>query len=247
LTSPVESFVITLGRAARRHARQLRDLNEHDRDDVLASAIAWCWENRASYDPAFSLEQWFKLALSEARSRWFGARKRKKQDAVVGAEEFNESMSAYLPDPTAAAAEARIAAQDVLRKLTPRELKQVADRLNGDRTEYSAQLQRKMGRLRALMPRSLERQKALRAIATPDSDTVIVYPQSPVDRELSKLSFHPRGAKDCPPCWRCMWYYGFKPVRYVQKVTVPADAEVQAAIWETERRKIEIATGVYNG
>lgn len=247
MTSPVESFVITLGRAGSRYARQLRGLDEHDRDDVLAGAIAWCWENRATYDPAYSLEQWFKLSLLEARSRWFGAGKRKKQDSVIGAEEFNESMSAMLPDPTAEAAEARSAAQELVRKLTPRDLKQIAQRLHGSRDAYTPALQRKISKLKELMPRNVERQKALRAVAAPDSDTVIAHPQSPIDRELSKLSFHPTGTKDCPPCWRCMWYYGFKPVRYVQKVTTPADAEVQAAIWATEKRKIDIATGVSNG
>lgn len=236
-----------LGRAGRRYARHLRGLNEHDRDDVLAGAIAWCWENRATYDPTFSLEQWFKLALLESRSRWFGGGKRKKQDAVIGADQFNESMSTLLPDPTADAAEARSAAHELLRRLTPRELKQVAERLYGSRADYTPALQRKMTKLRELMPRGIERQQALRAVAAPDSDTVFARPQSPIDRELSKLSFHPTGTKDCPVCWRCCWYYGFKPARYVQKVTAPADAEVQAAIWATEKRKIEIATGVSHG
>lgn len=236
-----------LGRAAGRSSRQLRGLNSADRDDVLASAIAWCWENRGVYDPAFSLEQWFKLALSEARSRWFGGGKRKKQDAVIGAQEFNESMAQYLPDPTADVEEMRSAARELVQRLTPRELKQIEERLTGHRIDYTHTLQRKMDRLRELVPSNVERQQVLRAVATPNSDNLVQGAEPRIDREISKLSFHPTGTKDCPPCWRCMWYYGFKPVRYVQKVTVPADAEVQAAIWGTERRKIEIASALSAG
>jgi hypothetical protein len=62
-----------------------------------------------------------------------------------------------------------------------------------------------------------------------------------IDRELAKLSLPPRGTKDCPPCFRCMWFYAYMPIRYKRKVTTPADAEVQKAIWDTEERKIDIA------
>jgi DNA-directed RNA polymerase specialized sigma24 family protein len=65
-------FVLQLARASGRARRFLReqDLRKEDREDVIANAIAWCWERRADYPLTTSLSSWFFSAVRHAYREW---------------------------------------------------------------------------------------------------------------------------------------------------------------------------------
>ena len=65
--------------------------------------------------------------------------------------------------------------------------------------------------------------------------------------ELEQLDFAPPAGKDCPPCWRCMWFEGFMPDGKRSTRMGIEDAEVREAVQSTEARKIEIAQRVRSG
>ncbi len=63
-----------------------------------------------------------------------------------------------------------------------------------------------------------------------------------IDHQVERLLNRPTtGRADCPSCWRCRWYDGFKPAAW--KPPTHVDEEVRKAIDAIERRKIEIAGG----
>ena len=65
--------------------------------------------------------------------------------------------------------------------------------------------------------------------------------------ELEQLDFAPPAGKDCPPCWRCQWYYGFMSSGKRETRMDIEDLEVREAVKNTEARKIEIAQRVRSG
>ena len=68
MMTPVETFVLQLARVAKRGSRHLRGLSHADRDDVIASALLWCWEHRTEFDQhEMPLEDWFSERLRAAR------------------------------------------------------------------------------------------------------------------------------------------------------------------------------------
>jgi hypothetical protein len=64
---------------------------------------------------------------------------------------------------------------------------------------------------------------------------------------LEQLDFAPPAGMDCPPCWRCQWYYGFMPSGKRETRMDIEDLEVREAVKNTEARKIEIAQQVRHG
>ena len=64
---------------------------------------------------------------------------------------------------------------------------------------------------------------------------------------LEKLEFSPAAGKDCPPCWRCMWFEGYMPAGKRETRMKIEEAEVREAVKNTEARKIEIAQQVRDG
>lgn len=247
MTSAAESFVISLARASKRGHRYLRGLKPADRDDVLSTALLHCWENKAMYDPSVALEEWFMSALKDARRSF-------KRGEHVTTKEFNFEMA--VPDDTSARAEALAAAEVITAAFTDREHSLLLDLMGGSswreimRTHHASgqevgNVTRKLARLRALIPERRDWQKVVRrftAGSVPISDAA---PQ--IDREIAQLDMPPPPGKECPVCWRCMWYYAVLPTMpYVQRRTVE-DEEVQLAIWNTESEKIKIATAIQNG
>lgn len=65
-----------------------------------------------------------------------------------------------------------------------------------------------------------------------------------IDHEIEKLLSGPRvGMKDCPPCWRCMYFEGWTPNMDRYKQPTHVDPEIAEALREIERRKINIGFG----
>lgn len=237
--------MIALGRASKRGSRYLRGLSRADRDDVLSTALLACWELRSTYNPAVSLDDWFMEALKDARRSF-------KQGEYVTAEEFNHEMA--IPDDTSIRAETFEAAIIIAASFSDREHMLLTDFMAGAswreimRTHHASgqevgNITRKFNRLRSLIPERHERQRMLRTVSNPGQSER----ETPIDRELARLEMPPTAGKECPPCWRCMWFQGFLPAVYTQRITTPADAEVQAAIWRTEAEKIKIATAIQAG
>lgn len=68
--------------------------------------------------------------------------------------------------------------------------------------------------------------------------------KAPIDHEIEKLLSGPRvGMKDCPPCWRCMYFEGWTPNMDRYKAPTHVDPEIQQALREIEARKITIGFG----
>jgi hypothetical protein len=72
-------------------------------------------------------------------------------------------------------------------------------------------------------------------------------PLSEIDVALERLDFAPPAGKDCPPCFRCMWFYGFLPGDKRSTRMNIEDIEIREAVKNTEVRKIEIAQQVRSG
>jgi len=70
---------------------------------------------------------------------------------------------------------------------------------------------------------------------------------SGIDVALAQLDFAPPAGKECPPCWRCLWFEGFMPAGKRNTRMEIEDAAVRAAVKSTEARKIEIAQQVRSG
>ena len=67
--SASEVFTMQLARAAAKQANKFlasRGLQKADRDDVIAAAMLWCWENRDNYSLTTTLETWFMNAIRHA-------------------------------------------------------------------------------------------------------------------------------------------------------------------------------------
>jgi hypothetical protein len=75
------------------------------------------------------------------------------------------------------------------------------------------------------------------------SDMEASKEESWIDRVIAKLDLPPRHGKECPPCWRCMWFEGFMPSGIPIRMSV-ADNEVREAVANTEARKLAIAQQV---
>lgn len=69
-----EVFTIQLSRAGAAQADKflrVRGLQKSDRDDIVAAALLWCWENRDKYDPLIAqLDMWFIRAVRNAWESW---------------------------------------------------------------------------------------------------------------------------------------------------------------------------------
>lgn len=67
---------------------------------------------------------------------------------------------------------------------------------------------------------------------------------APIDHEIEKLLSGPRvGMKDCPPCWRCMYFEGWTPNMERYRPPTHVDPEIQEALFNIEARKIAIGFG----
>lgn len=245
MTSTAQLFVVSLARASKRARRHLRGLKRADRDDVLATAILWCWENRATYNPAVSLDDWFVGAIRNARKAW-------KRGEARQASEMVEAVAA--PDDTAWSVEVRQAINRLCRSMDKRDKRIVQLSMEGMTQEDIAEqadiplrtVKRKLARLRSMIPERDDFAVAQRRMPTGDSDTQ--RGTSKIDKEIEKLEFAPSGGTDCPPCWRCKWFDGYLPAaNTARRLPITIEPEIRAAVLDVEARKIEIAYGQRRG
>jgi DNA-directed RNA polymerase specialized sigma24 family protein len=251
MTSAGEVFVLQLARASRRANLFLRarGLRSHDRDDVIAAAILWCWENRHNYSLTTTLDTWFMNSIKDAFKDWA------RGEARNTTAQLSDIPTA---DITLAAAEAKSAAEALIRALPP-DYKRVAKMLmeGRSRSEMEAQglskrtideARSRIKQLRRLMPDTHEFQRSLwvrPSVSSDDANDQL----APIDREIEALELEnsPAHGKDCPPCWRCKWFEGYMPAKRRSLRMEIVEPEVKAAVANTEAEKIRIAQEVRDG
>jgi DNA-directed RNA polymerase specialized sigma24 family protein len=248
MTTEAEVVVVQLARASRRANLFLRarGLHSQDRDDVIAAAVLWCWENRHNYSLTTTLDGWFLNAVKDAYKNYL------RGEVRNAAESENEIPTG---DTTQATVEALEAAGKLISAL-PKEYKKAAvliaqgytraeimERGVSHDTLYETRVRIKQ--LRRLIPDAHEYRRVLRAMPTSSDDPARA---APIDREMAaQLEFSPAHGKDCPACWRCKYFEGFLPGIYKPVRMQIQESEVRDAVRDTEARKIEIAEKVRNG
>jgi RNA polymerase sigma factor (sigma-70 family) len=258
MTSAGEVFVLQLARASRPATKFLRarNLSRDDRDDVIAAAMLWCWENRANYSLTTTLDTWFVNAVRNAYRDW------RRGEARDGATEIVENMGAK-DDPeynvtlrdavkTLAANMDEVDRAIVSLTLDGKDQREVREALNLSRTT----IDRRMSKMRDTLPESAHVNTILRRVVTPattsnyDGDETQTEQgrkegnPSGIDKEIAALEFAPPAGKDCPPCWRCKWFEGYLPGNHVPMRMPITEADVALAVSNTEVEKIRIANEV---
>jgi len=255
MTTAAEVFVVQLARASRKAKRLIRYLPRDDRDDILASALLWCWEHRDSYSLTTSLDTWFVNVVKNEYARW------RRGELRNGAGVLDDIPT---DDTTSAAAEALEAMDKLIAALTPAD-KAVAQQLMLGRTRvemmrdglshdqiYGAR--QRIKQLRRLIPNEREFKRVIRA-GHPElnsdsvgTDIVNGYnSNSRIDHEIGQLEAMPRHGADCPPCWKCKWFEGYLPGAHKRVGMAIQEPEVAAAVAANEARKQEIAKRVRAG
>jgi len=245
-----EIFTMQLARAAGKQANRFlrsRGLQRSDRDDVISAALLWCWENRANYSLTTTLETWFMNAVRD------GYKGLQRGELPLSDESIDQMASA---DPTYDAVAAESSARALIEALTPadreiailvmegytyREINRrgyANDAINGAR--------KRIRQLRRLMPDGSRSKRMIQTTPAAVSDDAADH-LSGIDAALERLEFAPPAGKDCPPCWRCLWFEGYLPADKRSTRMDIKDAEVRAAVKSTEARKIEIAKRVRDG
>jgi DNA-directed RNA polymerase specialized sigma24 family protein len=247
MTSPGEAFVLQLARASRKANFLVRRLPRADREDVIAEALAWCWQNRDNYSLTTTLDTWFVSAVRHALTAWRRGEMREAAKAITD-----------IPtgDTTAAEAETQSAAEALVRAL-PDNYKKVALRLarGMSREEMEAEgftrrtvdeARARIKQLRKLIPDIHEYRRTLRGGSLP-SDAEKQPRHSSIDKEIAELEAMPKHGADCPPCWLCKWFEGYMPGAHVSMRMPIHEAEVRDAVRDTEAEKIRIAQEIRNG
>jgi DNA-directed RNA polymerase specialized sigma24 family protein len=245
--SASEIFTVQLARAAGKTARRFlaaRGLQGADRDDVVAAAVLWCWENRNSYSLTTTLETWFMNAVRDAY------KKMRRGELPLAGDSIEELGGG---DETYNVAEAESAAEALVSSLTAEHRRVAALTMRGHtRAELVSrgiskrtidEARSHIRNLRHLLPEEdALRHIARRAAPVPsdEADDRI----SGIDLEIEQLEFAPPAGKECPPCWRCLYFEGYLPADTRSTRMEIADGEVRAAVKDTETRKIEIARQV---
>jgi DNA-directed RNA polymerase specialized sigma24 family protein len=247
LTSAAEQFVISLARASKRARKYLRGLAAADREDVLATAILWCWEHKTEYDPSVALDDWFIGAIRNARSAWV------RGEARQSAELVQEMQGSDDPVTQAQAIEA---VEAIARTLTPEENKiaelvilghsrrEIREKLGPMANEMAGTVRTKLAGLHDLMPDFRHVSRIIRSVRTPAVHDMSERTPGNIDKEIAQLEFAPPRGAECPPCWKCRWFDGFLPTGKLSTQMMIKEPEVRDAVRETEARKIAIAKGV---
>lgn len=245
-----EVFTMQLARAAAKKANRFlmaRGLQKSDRDDVIAAAMLWCWENRDNYSLTTTLETWFMNAIRDAY-------KDLRRDDLPSSAESVDQIGGT--DTTYNTAAAESSAKVLINALTPEHRAVALLTMDGytrkeimESTGLSKrtidEAHQRIKRLRRLMPDE-EAVRSIRPapyVTADNADDQL----SGIDAELEQLDFAPPAGKDCPPCWRCMWFEGFMPAGKRDTRMDIEDSEVRDAVKITEARKIEIAQQVRYG
>lgn len=240
------AFVVALAKASKMAQRHLRTLGSADREDVIAQATLWCWENRESYDSKISVEQWFARAVEHAKRDWLKNEEREVVDVVVDIGETDTVSGEVVIQQVIEDLEARIT------DMTPNEQRVAAMLLRGysrdDIREQIgavdnntiAKIYKRISYIQRQLPDTNSARWAVRRAVPLDSDDADDTPPA-IDRDIARLEFPPPAGHDCPPCWRCKWFYGYLPADKIPTAMQIVEPEVRDAIRDTEARKIDIA------
>lgn len=244
MTSAKEVFVMQLSRASRKANRFIRRLPKEAREDVTATAILWCWENRDSYSLVVPLDVWFVGAVRHAYRDWLRGERRNRAELVS---EMRSNDDPEYNTQLAQAVDTLINNMDEIDRA-------IVDRLLEGRTQrevaYSleighATVERRLQRMRSFIPAGAHHGVILRRVITGGGEGGLI--QSAIDVALRELDLPPKKGKDCPPCWRCKWFEGYLPGDRKDVRMEVVEADVKAAIANTEAEKIRIAKEVRDG
>jgi DNA-directed RNA polymerase specialized sigma24 family protein len=245
-----EIFTMQLARASAKKANRFlaaRGLQKADRDDVIAAAMLWCWENRANYSLTTTLETWFMNAIRDAYKTL------QRNELPTSSESMDQIGGG---DETYNVAAAESSAKALLDAMTPAD-KEIAYLLiqgytysemaeRGHSNEAVSNARKRIKQLRRLLP-DLEGVRLIARTMPPASSDDTDDKLSEIDVALEQLDFAPPAGKDCPPCWRCCYFEGFMPAGKRDTRMEIEDLEVREAVKNTEARKIEIAQQVRSG
>jgi DNA-directed RNA polymerase specialized sigma24 family protein len=244
--SASEIFTMQLARAAAKQANRFlraRGLQKSDRDDVTSAALLWCWENKANYSLTTTLETWFMNAVRDAY-------KDLRRRELPTSDESLDSIGG--DDDTYNIAAAESSANALLSALTPTDKEIAIMTMEGFtyremRKKFSGQVvdeaHQRIRQLRRLLPDENVRAAIARTPPAASSDEAEGN-LSEIDIAIEQLDFAPPAGKDCPPCWRCMWFEGFMPAGKRDTRMDIEDKDVREAVKNTEARKISIAQQV---
>lgn len=245
--SASEVFTMQLARAAAKQASRFlsaRGLQKSDRDDVIAAAMLWCWENRDNYSLTTTLETWFMNAVRNAYQDL------QRNELPTSAESMDGIGGA---DTTYSIAAAESSATALIRALPPTYARVASLTMRG----FTREEMIGRGISKRTIDEAHQRIRQLRRLVT-DADGVRLIARtaptassddaddqlSEIDVAIEQLDFAPPAGKDCPPCWRCLWFYGFMPSGKRDTRMDIEDKDVREAVKNTEERKIAIAEQV---
>lgn len=255
MPAPAEVFTLALARASKRGSRHLRRMQSADRDDILAMALAWCWEHRDAYPLDVSLDAWFEGVVRNCKRAFF------RRESKHAHESLSE-LEASADDPDIHA-QATQALESMAQQMTPQEA--IAGTMAANGASWSeirkelgvsdgtlANIRKSIRRFRALAPVSGVAARVLRDSASrqrvADAADAVDDPAARIDKEIAQLDFPPPvGAPECPPCWRCKYFEGYLPGDHLSVRLKIAEPEVRDSVARTEARKIQIAQGVRSG
>jgi DNA-directed RNA polymerase specialized sigma24 family protein len=245
-----EVFTMQLARAAAKQANRFlsqRGLQKSDRDDVIAAAMLWCWENRDNYSLTTTLETWFMNAVRNAYQdlqRNELPTSAESIESIGGADETYNRVAAE--SSATALINALTQSHKTVAVLTMRGFTRDEMIEKGMSKRTIDEAHQRIKQLRRLLP-DVEGVRLIARTMPPTSSDDADDALSQIDAALEQLDFAPAAGKDCPPCWRCQWYYGFLPSGKRDTRMDIEDLEVREAVKNTEARKIEIAQRVRDG
>lgn len=248
--SASEVFTMQLARAAAKQANRFlaaRGLQKSDRDDVVAAAMLWCWENRDNYSLTTTLETWFMNAVRNALQDLQRNELPTSADSLDGIGGRDETYNRAAAESSATVLiNALTQSHKTVAVLTMRGYTRDEMIEKGMSKRTIDEAHQRIKQLRRLLP-DVENARLIARTMPPVSSDDADDQLSRIDRELEQLDFAPPAGKDCPPCWRCCWFLGFLPDGKRSTRMDIEDSEVRDAVKITEARKIEIAQQVRSG
>ena len=248
--SPAEVFITQLARASAKQAHgflRARGLQSSDRDDVISAATLWCWTNRNNYSLTTTLETWFMNVVRDAYKALQRGELPLSDESIENLGGADVTYNIVEAESSVAAISAGLTRIERRIAVMTMEGYTKADMLDRGVREIDIRDARStIKRMRELLPDESNYRILIRTPSATSSDDLEDSPSS-IDIELEQLDFAPPAGKDCPPCWRCMWFEGFMPDGKRSTRMEIADADVREAVRVTEARKIEIAQQVRNG
>ena len=227
----LDTFVIELGRAAKRALRLLRGLNATDRDDVLAAAILYAWEDRANVGS--DVDIWFRDHVRQARKEFpTNHHSGQHELARMAAAEDTEREAALIELTERISADVDEADKPMLELYAQGfSVSEIAGRIQATPTFVRRRLRsvrNRIGPMRKWLP-DLPRTLAtpVSQVSAPEDDAAA----PPIDHAIEKMLRRPKTPRaDCPVCWRCSWFDGLAPHKHLVLESVVDKRKRQIAL-----------------